>query len=262
MIRGGFDPGQKYAAVSVIAGDGAPPRLVDAACWVIGSEVPLLAPVKRSDGSIRTHRWTSTEAERQQKADEIAAYIRGHGVERLMVERVDRAFMGDAAGARAAGIATGIKDAERVASIVITKLWGSGIEIVDVNASAARARVCGARIKGEGGRELDPVLRRDVDGWAAWVDGLREADPELAAVVLDHERDAIVVALSDILAEDPAAAAIEAGQRAARTVTEAMRAKRAAYALRAYRKKHGIPLEAPKKGSLSDGSMPWLDRRR
>lgn len=263
MRRAGLDPGQRYTSVTVLDGVDAPLSFVDSACWIIGASMPLATPTKRSDGTIKTHRWVATEDERQRKAAEIVAWIRGHRVDRLIVERSEQVYAGEGGPAATSARATGVRDADLVAQAVVTMLWGS-LEVAYLPATSARSAVCGTVVRGEGQRELDPALRELVPGWASWCDGMRLEDPELADLVLNHERDAAVVALADALRApaDAAAVAIEAGRARARSWSDAAKAKRAVEARNRYRRKHGIPLDTPLKGSLSDGSMPWLDRRR
>lgn len=191
MIRAKIDPGSAVVAVGIFADDAAPPfatRCLDARPFDVGlvtkHDPPLTgfyADKKRKDGTvIPGGPWTRketrevTEAHEQEVAARVVAYLLGHGVEEVTLERIGHAF-GDTIGEVASRSKFLIITA-RIASSISARCKLLGIAVAPGPLAVTwRARlaplvrehggdVAGPAIRGEGSA-LDPVLLALIEGW-------------------------------------------------------------------------------------------------
>lgn len=205
MRRAGIDSGSRWIGIVISDGDAAPLALVHRATIELGEEVPLDKPVKRADGTMKTHRRVITGAEAARVAALLRALCVEHGVQRAITEQVRDVFLNpeDSHAAHRAQ-ASAVNKTSWVLGRIQATLEAAGIEVPEgVNQASARARVAGRSKGRRGGSSPERIPEACRRGFVDWPDEAGE-----------HERDAAILCLYDVTpARVPAPKAAPVGPR-------------------------------------------------
>lgn len=203
MRRAGIDSGSRWIGLVISDGAAAPLALVHRATIEIGELELLDKPVKRKDGSTKTHRRVITGAEAARVAALVRALCIEHGVQRAITEQVRDVFLNPAdSNAAHRAQASAVNKTSWVLGRIQATLEAAGIEVPEgVNQASARARVAGRSKGRRGGSSPERIPEACRRGFKDW--------PEEAG---EHERDAAILCLYDVTpARVPAPKAAPAG---------------------------------------------------
>lgn len=173
---GGIDPGAHWVAVTVAEGEAAPLAYVASRVFDVGRLVALPKPkvTKRKDGTqhSQTHRRVIEDEDVDALLADVLRYLRGLGVERVVVERATH-FYGSG-GAQAAGLAR----AQWVGGELAGALRVAGARVETVSSATWR----GAAKKSVRAKDWRAAVVAGLMGWPSPMPGEHAVDAAGAAL--------------------------------------------------------------------------------